>query len=173
MNSLYDYLITSSFRILSIRQRSEKEIRDYLIKKSQKFSSDSDDESKKDAMKQVIERLKEMNYINDQQFAESWMISRSKTKQKGNIIVKNELRNKGISDDIIQSILTDDTLGDEKERIYKLIEKKQRIWGKLPKRELKMKLYQYIVRRGFSSSLVLRIIDEALQKDYNNTYDSI
>ena len=88
---------------MSFRPRSEQEIKERLLKKS--FSEDT--------IRDVLFFLKEQNYINDREFAQIWAESQISRKPMSRSLLKYQLRQKGIDEEIIS-----DLLGQIKEGLY-------------------------------------------------------
>ncbi len=132
--------LTLALRLLAIRPRSESEIRTRL---SQKFSTQT--------VAEVLEKLKSDNLINDSQFA-SWLVeSRSRSRPKAIRVLKRELAQKGIDQNLIdESVMSIDEL----ELAQKLLEKKMKIWSGLSRRDLWKKSVQFLSFRGFSYSVI-------------------
>jgi regulatory protein len=95
------YAFNSAARYLSLRARSTKEIENYLTKKG--FVSN--------IISQTILRLKELNFLNDEEFGKSFARSRQNYKGKSKYFISYELKKKGISDDII-NVISKDTQDD-------------------------------------------------------------
>lgn len=136
-------------KFLSIRPRSEKEIKDYLAKKiaiknELKFS----DAQTSPLVGQVIDKLKHYKYINDEEFA-TWLLnSRLKSTSPRSLrLIKAELKAKGISPEIVE-IVSQNT-PNESEQAKKALSKKTKRWQKLPGLEFKKKAYSYLLSRGY------------------------
>lgn len=160
---LYERLLGASFRYLSYRQRSEKEIVEYLAKKAAKIDDASE------AVHAVINRLKELQFIDDEKFAAWWISSRMGRKPKGAQLVARELAGKGVDKAIIAAAM--DAAGGQEGQIEaakRAITPKMRLWAALPIMEQKRKLYEFLGRRGFSSQVISHAIDWATKKDYNS-----
>lgn len=143
----YPLLVEAGIRYVSFRPRSEKEIREHLVKKLQKHQiSDST------LLDRVITRLRELDYVNDEKFAAWWVDQRQSHKPKGTRLLTRELNAKGVSVEIKQS--------DEVGLAGTALSKKLALWGKLPKLEQKKKIYGFLGRRGFTSDTIHRVIDE-------------
>ncbi len=143
-----------------IRPRSLKEINDYLGRKylfpkpksfvdktgQRHFKKQNVDREKIIIMiERVIERLTDKGYINDENFAKAWVASRQLHKSLSRRKLESELRNKGISQDIIATILQ--KLNDsDQANIREVIDKKRR----LPRFQDDTKLAQYLMRQGFN-----------------------
>src|SRR3989338_10450004 len=86
-----------SLKYLSFRNRSIKEVYDYLLRKN--FIDET--------INSVLKRLVDMKFLNDEEFARSWIESRQKYKGKSKYILKNELRVKGVNREIFEPLLTE------------------------------------------------------------------
>lgn len=143
-----------------IRPRSETEIKDYLTRtflypKPKVFTDKSGerrikkqgvDKEKTSAMiQQVLERLGEKGYINDEAFARAWVNSRQLTKKPSKRKLEQELRAKGVASEIIATVLQNQN-ETEAENLQALISKKR----KLTKYQDDVKLTQYLLRQGFN-----------------------
>ncbi|MBI2019538.1 RecX family transcriptional regulator [Candidatus Daviesbacteria bacterium] len=155
-------LMERMYRLFNIRQRSEKEVRDYFRVKSQESRVKGKEEISQLVIDAVIETLKKKGMVNDLEFAKAWVQARRKSKQKGNKILKVELYQKGIAKEI-----TDEVLGGEsnQEELAKLaLEKKMRVWKNLPTQEFKKKAFEFLMRRGFEYELVKEIVEKIGKK---------
>jgi regulatory protein len=74
-------------------------------------------------IEKVLERLEEKGYTDDQKFAEAWVRSRQLTKKSSKRKLQQELQVKGVSSDIITSVLSDELI-DETENLKTMIQKK-------------------------------------------------
>mgnify|MGYP001577196336 FL=1 len=166
MDDLYQSLLDASFHFISYRPRSEKEIRDFLIKK---LHGKSVANGKR--IEQVLERLRELEYLDDTKFIRWWVEQRSTYRPKGRRLLEQELLSKGIDKSLIVECLntlsTASPTGGKKESFSevdlakKAIEKKLKLWEKLPRLAFKQKVYAYLSRRGFSWDTIHQAIDSS------------
>ncbi len=119
---------------LALRPRSEWEILQYLKRKT-------DNEETRD---DVMQKVGEINQINDLAFAESWVNSRRALKNTSKYRLIQELRQKRISDEIISQVLAEDEITDV-ETIKQIIIKKSH-QSRYKDQE---KLIAYLARQGF------------------------
>ncbi len=154
----YQKLLNAAFRFVSFRPRSEKEIRDFLEKKLKKYNLYAPT-----IVGKAMDRLTELDYIDDAKFA-SWLVEqRNLYRPKGNRLLIQELKAKGIQS---RYIVTDE-LGNAR----RAIQKKIPIWKKLSPLAQKKKIYDFLGRRGFAGSTIFRIVDEVVGKGYNKLED--
>jgi len=163
-NPYYERLVNASLRFVSYRPRSEKEFTDFLSKKLNTWKVSGDV-----LIKKVIERMRELGYVDDRAFAIWWRDQRTDFKPKGRRFIALELARKGISREIIEDALSasEDEPGalNEVENAKKAIEKKLVLWSHKPIIEQKKKMYTFLAQRGFSSDTIGKIIDEVVKKD--------
>lgn len=129
--------------ILSKRKYTEKEIR----KKLEKRASENE-------IGQVIDRLKELQYLNDRDFAEAYLRYRSSNSPRGKWLLTREMKKKGLGKKDIEDALKD---YDDREAL-KTLAKKQ--WEKLkekPPFERKQKMFRFLTSRGFNMSDVIEV----------------
>jgi len=143
--AILDKAYDRSLNLISHRMRSEWEVRDYLKRKDY-------DAAVQDA---VITRLIDRGYLNDAAFAKRWVENRRLLKSTSKRRLSQELRQKRVNDDIIQSVLAGDET-DELEVLRELIEKKR----KQTKYQDDTKLMQYLARQGFGYDQIKQAITE-------------
>ena len=147
-------LIAHAISYVSFRLRSAKEIHEYLSKRIK---------GNKEYVRLAESRLKELGYIDDDMYAKRFIESRNRSRPKGKKLIQMELKRKGISSDIIENIDGSNDL----ELARGVAQKKYLLWKKLPVLEQKKKLFGLLQRRGFSSTVVFRVIDEVTGFKYN------
>ena len=155
MDDFEKYYI-SAVHFLSFRNRSEKEVRDNL--KTKKTPSD--------ILEKVVETLKKQNFINDKKFVEWWIDQRNTFKPRSNRLLEMELKQKGVSQDIIESGIMNQEPGIESDLALakKLVEKKIGRYKGFAKRELYEKLGPFLARKGFGWETIKKSIDEVLEE---------
>lgn len=143
-----------------MRPRSEKEIRDYLNRKTLsrrvrvknrktgEYQTREKQGYDKSLVPLVLERLNARGYIDDQRFAELWVENRNVVKGTSTKKLRNELMQKGISHQVIDSVLDESARNDEDE-LRKIIARKA---NRYPDQQ---KFIQYLVRQGFNYSDVI------------------
>ena len=82
----FNYGKTASYRLLSYRQRSEKEIKDKL--KEKKISPEN--------IGKVIDKLKDLKFIDDKTFAKNYITDQINKKPAGRTFLKYKLLHKKI-----------------------------------------------------------------------------
>jgi len=142
------------YRYLAIRNRSEKEIRDYLTKKKAEL----------EIITLIIEKLKKQKFLDDEKFARSWILSRARFRPKGKSALKFELLQKGISKEIIEKVLQEkiEDMPDELTQAKRLIERRIEKLKDKPKQEIYQKVGGFLARRGFDWNTIKKAIDSLL-----------
>jgi regulatory protein len=130
-------VLDRTLRWLAIRPRSEWELNDYLKRK----------DVHEDLAHKVIEQIREFGYIDDKEFADSWVRSRRMLKSSSKRRLCQELQQKRIASDIIDEVLTNDEIEDST-TLDELIEKK----SKQTRYQDDEKLIAYLARQGFNYS---------------------
>ena len=146
----YEQLFSKAIRLLSLRARSIKEVSDRLKRLT----------PNQDLIDQVLEDLIKKGFLNDLDFAQSFVDSRLRSKPKGKMVLKYELSQKGISQEVINKVLNQIFSDPEVElKLAKNFLKKKTALNRLDPQAFKKKAYSALKRRGFSSQTIFKIID--------------
>ena len=133
-------------RLLAAKPRSVKELRERLLEKEWTNGAIVDE---------VLEKLKEYDYVNDEQFAKSLAASKLRRKPMGKRLLKQRLSQKKLDKETVEQAIEkvyEDTPEDEV--IERAIKKRLRIKGKPETREDTKKFYDFLLRQGFSYEVV-------------------
>jgi regulatory protein len=141
--SVDDKLYGLTLRYLSIRPRSEWEVRTYLHRK----------QASPALVDLILNKLSKDGYINDNSFAEAWVSSRRLLRPTSKRKLQQELRSKRVSDEVIGNVLAGDS-ADERQQLRELAAKKRARYAD------EVKLMQYLVRQGFSYEDVKAVVHE-------------
>jgi regulatory protein len=150
----------NALRFLSFRPRSEKEVRENLVKKK----------APPEVVERIILSLKEHKFINDNDFA-SWFIEqRLRFKPKSIRLITVELQQKGIKREIIEQAFIDlqkddsrDVSSNDLDSAIQLVEKRIAKYKHLDKQDVYNKLGSYLARRGFGWDTIKKSIDDVLK----------
>ncbi len=145
-----------ALRYLTQRDRSEFEIRSYLLKKE--FSCDT--------ISDVINKLKDLNYLDDVRFGEKWTQYRIETKSFGKIRIRQELYQKGLDSKLIDQIV--DQLYqsvDEFELAKSCASKKYKGMKNLTIEKQLRRLKAFLHRQGFNEEITSSVISSLLKND--------
>ena len=147
-----EQIFQKTLRFVGLRPRSQKEILFYLQKKT----------SDEKIIVKVIEDLTNLGLLDDVAFVDWWLEQRAAFRPKSKIALIMELKQKGIKDELIKKAVGEKV--DEKEAVALLVEKKLKIWARLPQKILREKLVGFLGRRGFNWETIKLILDEKLKK---------
>jgi len=173
--SLYKRLLRQAFAYLSIRTHSVSELQFYLTKKIRnllKLFNLSEKFSVVDIINSVIDELKRRKYLDDYQFAKTYIEQQMQTKSKGSRALAYALMKKGIDKQIINSILNNKEIVSS-ENINSLIDKSITKIGiiiksrSLDKRKAKEMLIRRLLSRGFEFGKIRSKIDDWIRCEYN------
>jgi len=157
MEEIVDRLFARALKYISYRDRSEKEVVDYLNKKLRK----SDD---LELVDKVVEKLKGHNLIDDLEFAGKWVGARFRS-GRGPVRIGMELVKKGIERSVIKSSLMEIDDSGWIKSAKELIGKRKKRWEKeeyLKKRE---KAMRFLVYRRFPLGMARKVIDQTLKRE--------
>ncbi len=135
---------------LSYRMRTVKEMNGYLY--DQEITDEEKDE--------ILQRLLEMNLLDDAAFAESYVRTKKNTQKKGPLKISVELKEKGVAEKAIQGALKQYTDGEQLEHAIEWGEKKQRSYKSDSIQKKKQKLIQFLMQKGFSQSVAVEALKE-------------
>ena len=144
---------------LSYRARSTSEIRQNLRKH----------EIPADIIDQTIERLQAERLADDDQFAKAWVENRSTFRPRSRRALAVELRQKGIPDEAVNTALTG---VDEEALAYEAAVKRARRFESLDWNEFRVKLSEFLARRGFSYSVVAPVVSRVWNETHTQHHSS-
>jgi regulatory protein len=145
-SDLIQRCIDASLRFLSYRPRSEAEIRKRMNKRG--FDEGT--------INSALDHLKKLNLVNDAEFARYWRDNRTTFNPKARFILKNELRLKGVEEQIAVDAVQD---VDEMEAALRAGKKKARVIAGLSRDEFEKKLLNYLRWRGFNYEIIKNVCD--------------
>ena len=126
--------------LVSLRAQSIGQLREKLQKK--KYPDEEIDAA--------IERLAELNYLNDQQFAQIYLENLKKYKSFGYFGIKKKLIEKKLPRKEVEALLKSFTLKDETEIARRLIDKNNK--------KSKEQLVRALQSRGFRADVVFKLL---------------
>ncbi len=141
--------LNSAISLLANRNRSEQEIRDRLRRKGHQPAS----------IDRTIERLTELSYLDDQEFARSWIENRQAFRPRGEYALRQELRSKGIDQSIVDQTLSQNPI-DEVSMALAAARKKLPSLSSADPSSRHRKLISHLQRRGFSYGSIRSALDQ-------------
>ncbi len=140
------YAFNRALRYLSLRARSEKEIKDYLSKR----------EFTKEAIDEAITRLKTLKFLSDEEFSKSFTRSRQVYKGRSKRFVSYELKQKGVENATIDKVLSDSQ--DDLQTAKEFVERKKRVYSNMDALKFREKMMRLLQSRGFSYDIIKQAI---------------
>jgi regulatory protein len=130
-------------------------VRDYLIRWA--YS--------KVTTERALEKLRALNYINDEAFARNWASGRATGRGYGPKRIHQELRKKGIRETLIREIVRE-TLdqGEERERAKSALEKRFNN-KQLSDPKMLRRAAGFLERRGYSSQVIFALLGHTAADD--------
>ena len=126
---------------LSYRARSEKEIRQNLLKH----------EMSEEVIEETLERLRTAGLANDNEFAQTWVENRNTFRPRSRRALAMELRQKGLDDETVHSAVSE---VDEEALAYEAAQKRLGRLKDLEWNDFRKKLSEFLARRGFPYSVI-------------------
>lgn len=155
------FIKQKAFAYLGKRLHSAYELRTKLRQK--KYDSD--------LIQQTLDDLLKANILDDQKFAEMYSDEKLRLKLWGKTKLKSELFKKGISAQIIASVLEDKfpNATEDLDNAFKLAQKKYNTLKNrnMEKQKLNQRLYSFLIARGYSYD----IAKQAVEKLFNQSLE--
>lgn len=154
-----EMIFRKAVRYLDYRPRSEKEIRKKL----------SGLDCSETEIGKVLDRLREIHLVDDEDFAERWVDERSSSKPRSRRMLQYELRKKGIPEEMIQTALEN---VDDSRSAFELARGRMARWEGLEYRDFKKKLGSFLAGKGYSWDTVSRTADRIWREMTHTGTDS-
>ena len=152
-----DEVREACLQLLAVRQRSRAELAQRLSRKGFEFTQ----------VEPVLDRLAEVELIDDAAFARTWVQSRHRYSGKGKRALAAELKLKGVDDSVAAEALAEVDAASEEERARELVLKRLRT---MPAGAMAVgsaaatvrKLVAMLARRGYPQDLAVRVVRATL-----------
>jgi regulatory protein len=152
--SLKQKATNNAYCLLRQRPRSEQEIRKRLRLKGYED----------DIVNEVVLDLKKSGELDDAKFAKLWVDARISFNPMGEIVLRRELKAKGVSDTIINATLAECLKTyDEYDAALKMAREQFDRFAKLDKRKAMKRMYDFLARRGFKFDVIERVIEKTIE----------
>ena len=140
-----------AYRLLGYRARSCWEIRERMKRRG--ISEETAGE--------VVEHLKKLDYLNDEEFACAWVREILRSRPSGETMLKAELRKKGIDEQTADKAVSD-ALGvnPEEDLLNGVVEHLKKKYRGIERIKRKKRIYDSLRRRGFRHELIYDAIRE-------------
>jgi len=148
-----------ALRFLSYRPRSRAEVERHLQSKG---LADS-------AVAQVAARLQEEGWLSDPGFAEFWVDNREEFRPRSRWAMSQELRQKGVSDQVIEKALQGI---DEADSAYRAAEGRAQRLARLDYQTFRRRLGGFLQRRGFGYDVIKDVVERLWRECASNREDA-
>jgi len=145
----FQKILNKLLKFAILRPRSEKEVMDWFRKRKVHES----------IRKSLFNRLKHLDLIDDEKFAEWWVDQRMSFRPRGKRLLESELLSKGIKREIIKDVLGKVDI-DEVGIAKKLLEEKGYKWKRLDKTKARERMSSFLARKGFRWSIIKNAVNE-------------
>jgi regulatory protein len=148
---LFQRCLNAAYHYLSYRPRSQAELRERLNKRG--FDGDS--------VATVLTKLKAQGLVDDLAFAEFWKDNRQSFRPRSQWLTRRELRQKGVSEDIISRVVAQ---VDDEDSAYRAALTKARSLPTADYDGFRRRLGQFLQRRGFNYGLIKPTVERVWQE---------
>lgn len=142
----------AALRLLEVRPRTEREIRDRLRRK----------EVPAEQIDKVVTRLRELELLNDAQFARLWIANRQNLSPRGAQALRQELRAKGVDRAVADEVISDATDPDSERAACEEVARKavHKYAGAADRTTFQRRFGGFLQRRGFKFDTIKPILEE-------------
>lgn len=144
------YIYQRALYYLNTQLRTQKEMTDYLLKQS--FNQED--------IQIVMQRLQALNLIDDALYAESFVRTYMRAGEKGPLVLRQKLKQKGVSDRNIAHGLEEYSNEQEWMNAYHQAEKLQKKNRNKTVIEQKRKVQQGLLTKGFQTEVIQQVMSE-------------
>jgi regulatory protein len=124
-----------------------------------------------DVAERLLTRFEEVGLIDDDAFARAWVQSRQPGKGLARRALAQELRRKGIDDEVAREALDEVDPDDEVEAARVLVRRKMRTAARLDRNTALRRLTGMLARKGYSGGVAFRVVREELDAAGHDTGD--
>jgi regulatory protein len=151
-------LLNMAFFYLKFRPRTIKETRDYLYKKvkTTHWSHEAADK--------VINHLIKLKFLDDKEFINYLVTSRTRTKIKGVFAIKQELNRFGVDKELINDYFAKTEINEEA-LAEKILTSRWPQLKTLPKQKRFEKAVSFLLRRGFNFEISKKTFENIINKE--------
>lgn len=140
-------LLAQIYKKIASKPRTKKEIIDWLQKK----------ETPETLQQTILAKLIYLRLLNDLEYAQAFIRTRTLLKPKPKRVLRMELLKKGVSDEHITQAL-ESTEVDEVAGAKDIFSRNQWRWRQLSEKEKQTKASEFLMRKGYSWSVVKEVV---------------
>lgn len=120
----------------------------------------------------LLDRFEEVGLVDDEAFARMWVESRQPGKGLAGRALAQELRRKGIDDEIIKEAVAEIDPEDETEAARALVARKMRSMRGLDRQVATRRLVGMLARKGYGAGLAYSVVRDALDAEGHEDDDT-
>lgn len=146
-------------RQLTAGDKTAKQLKDKLL----------DKECPEEIADEVIERYAEINLVDDQRFAKSWVVTRARSRGLARGAIKHELRSKGVDDELAAEALEQIDDEAEEQRARELVRAKLRPESMGVDRDRSLRrLVGMLGRKGYNGGMAFKVAREEWEERFGS-----
>jgi regulatory protein len=119
----------------------------------------------------LLDRFEDVGLVDDEAFARSWVESRQAGKGLARRALAQELRRKGVGDEVAREVLDEVDPEDEVETARTLVRRKLRSVARLDRDAAVRRLAGMLARKGYPPGVAFRVVREELEQAGHDTED--
>ena len=135
---------------LSYQMRSEQEVRKKLLAA----------EYGEAVIEEAIRKLEKLGFLNDESYSKALLETKKRTAKKGPRAIKQDLIKKGIDKSLQQEVLKQYSYEEQIQNAKDLAEKLVRTGDKNTPAQVKQKIQDLLMRKGYSFDIVSEVLDQ-------------
>ena len=147
-----------ALRFLGPRPRSEAEVRRRLREHG----------LADETISAILVRLGRAGLVNDEAFANYWVENRTTFRPRSTRVLRAELRQKGVSDDVLKEALAGTN---DAEAAYAVAAKRAPRLANLENQEFRRKMGDFLARRGFNYDTIEPVVERVWAETREHTSD--
>lgn len=157
----YSFGLTIALRKLNSAARTRAEISSVLSAKGLDA----------EVTQSILDRLTDLGYLNDAEFAQAWVRSRVKSRGLAPSVLRRELLSKGVDLDIVDSALSTIDATDTDQRARELALKKYRALSGVANAVAMRRISSLLLRKGYSANASWNIAREVVGDSHSGGGD--
>jgi regulatory protein len=119
----------------------------------------------------LLDRFEEVGLVDDAAFARAWVESRRAGRGLASRALAQELRRKGVADEIVEEALAEVDPDEEKATARALVQRKLRTMSRLDRQARLRRLSAMLARKGYPPGLATGVVREVLEAAGDETGD--
>lgn len=140
---------SKALHFLSFQMRSEYEVKKKLL----------DAGHGEAVVLEAVRKLESLGFLNDQTYSKALLETKKRTLKKGPRAIRQDLKKKGIDKSLQDEVLETFTQEEQLEIAMQLAEKEVRAGSRKTPTQLKQKIQDVLMRKGYSFSIVTDVLE--------------